>query len=141
MRYLAFSLLFLLPLAAYAGNIKDTDLITSNNFFLPPSTQKTVFIQTRNSSDNQEVSFHDLGARLSAKGYQVVNDPDNAHYILLANIVYCNITKPEMPVEPWWRAAMGPRSIRRWAPCKASLAWPAWRDPMARWAARRPRWG
>ena len=99
MRYLAFSLLFLLPLAAYAGNIKDTDLITSNNFFLPPSTQKTVFIQTRNSSDNQEVSFHDLGARLSAKGYQVVNDPDNAHYILLANIVYCNITKPEMPVE------------------------------------------
>ena len=99
MRYLAFSLLFLLPLAAYASNIKDTDLITSNNFFLPPSTQKTVFIQTRNSSDNQEVSFHDLGARLSAKGYQVVNDPDNAHYILLANIVYCNITKPEMPVE------------------------------------------
>jgi len=99
MRYLAFSLLFLLPLTAYAGNIKDTDLITSNIFFLPPSTQKTVFIQARNSSDNQEVSFHDLGARLSAKGYQVVNDPDSAHYIVLANIVYCNITKPEMPVE------------------------------------------
>jgi hypothetical protein len=99
MRYLAFPLLFLLPLTAYAGNIKDTDLISSNNFFLPPSTQKTVFIQARNSSDNQDVSLHDLGARLSAKGYQVVNDPDNAHYVLLANIVYCNITKPEMPVE------------------------------------------
>jgi hypothetical protein len=99
MRYLAFFLLFLLPLTAYAGNIKDTDLISSNNFFLPPSTQKTVFIQARNSSDNQEVSFHDLAARLSAKGYQVVIDPDSAHYILLANIVYCNITKPEMPVE------------------------------------------
>jgi hypothetical protein len=99
MRYLALSLLFFVPLTAYAGNIKDTDLITSNNIFLPPSTQKTVFIQTRNSSDNQEVSLHDLGARLSAKGYQVVNDPDSAHYVVLANIVYCNITKPEMPVE------------------------------------------
>jgi Enterobacterial TraT complement resistance protein len=99
MRYLAFSLLFLLPLTAYAGNIKDTDLISSNNFFLPPSTQKTVFIQARNSSDNQDVSFHDLGARLTAKGYQIIQDPSAAHYVVLANIVYCNITKPEMPVE------------------------------------------
>ena len=99
MRYLTLSLLIALPLTAYAGNIKDTDLISSNNFFLPPSTEKTVFIQARNSSDNQEVSFHDLAARLSAKGYQIVNDPDSAHYVVLANIVYCNITKPEMPVE------------------------------------------
>ncbi|MBX3301999.1 MAG: hypothetical protein KF693_07280 [Nitrospira sp.] len=99
MRYLAPSLILFLPLTAYAGNIKDTDLISSNNFFLPPSTEKTVFIQTRNSSDNQEVSLHDLGARLGAKGYQVVSDPDSAHYIVLANIVYCNVTKPEMPVE------------------------------------------
>ncbi|MGQ0555646.1 MAG: complement resistance protein TraT [Nitrospiraceae bacterium] len=99
MRYLALSILLLLPINTYAGNIKDTDLISSNTFFLPPSTQKTVFIQARNSSDNQGVSFHDLGPRLAAKGYQVVNDPDGAHYIVLANIVYCNITKPEMPVE------------------------------------------
>ena len=99
MRYLALSLLFMLPVTAYAGNIKDTDLISSNTFFLPPSTHKTVFIQARNSSDNQDVSFHDLGSRLVAKGYQVVNDPDSAQYIVLANIVYCNITKPEMPVE------------------------------------------
>jgi hypothetical protein len=28
-----------------------------------------------------------------------VQDPSNAHYIVLANIVYCNVTKPEMPVE------------------------------------------
>lgn len=99
MRYVILPLLIALPLSAHAGNIKDTDLISSNNFFLPPSTEKTVFIQARNSSDNQEVSFHDLSARISAKGYQVVNDPDRAHYIVLANIVYCNITKPEMPVE------------------------------------------
>jgi len=93
-------LLFIaVPLTAHAGNIKETDLIASNVFFLPPSTAKTVFIQTRNSSDNQGVSLHDLGARLSAKGYEIVRDPSNAHYIVLANIVYCNVTKPEMPVE------------------------------------------
>lgn len=88
-----------LPLSASAGNIKDTDLIASNTFFLPPSTNKTVFVQARNSSDNQGVSFHDLVSRLTAKGYEVVQDHTAAHYIVLANIVYCNITKPEMPVE------------------------------------------
>jgi hypothetical protein len=100
MRYLALSILLLaFPFTAYAGNIKDTDLITSNTFFLPPTTANTVYIQARNSSDNQEVSLHDLGARLTAKGYRVVQDHIAAHYILLANIVYCNVTKPEMPVE------------------------------------------
>jgi hypothetical protein len=99
MRYILLFFLVALPLTAYAGNIKDTDLIASNTFFLPPSTAKTIYIQTRNSSDNQGVSFHDLGARLTAKGYEIVQDHSVAHYIVLANIVYCNITKPEMPVE------------------------------------------
>ena len=99
MRYVTVAVLLGLPLTAYAGNIKDTDLITSNTFFLPPSTAKTVFIQARNSSDNQGVSLTDLGSRLTAKGYQLVQDPGAAHYIVLANIVYCNVTKPEMPVE------------------------------------------
>jgi len=99
MRYLVLPILLSLPLAAYAGNIKDTDLITSNTFFLPPTTANTVFIQARNSSDNQGVSLTDLGSRLTAKGYQIIQDPNAAHYIMLANIVYCNVTKPEMPVE------------------------------------------
>lgn len=99
MRHLALPILLSFPLAAYAGNIKDSDLITSNTFFLPPSTAKTVFIQARNSSDNQAVSLTDLGARLTAKGYQIIPDPSAAHYVVLANIVYCNVTKPEMPVE------------------------------------------
>ncbi len=99
MRYVLLLILIVSPLTAYAGNIKDTDLIASNVFFLPPSTAKTIYVQTRNSSDNQGVSLHDLGPRLMAKGYEIVQDPAAAHYILLANIVYCNITKPEMPVE------------------------------------------
>ena len=94
MRYLVLLVLFSLPLAAYAGNIKDTDLITSNTFFLPPSTANTVFVQARNSSDNQGVSLTDLGSRLTAKGYKIIQDTSAAHYIVLANIVYCNVTKP-----------------------------------------------
>ena len=99
MQYVLFWLFIAVPLTAYAGNVKDTDLIASNTFFLPPSTAKTIYIQTRNSSDNQGVSLNDLGQRLTAKGYEVVQDPSVAHYIVLANIVYCNLTKPEMPVE------------------------------------------
>jgi len=99
MRYLVLPVLLSLPLAAYAGNIKDTDLITSNTFFLPPTTANTVFVQARNSSDNQGISLTDLGSRLTAKGYQIIQDPSAAHYVVLANIVYCNVTKPEMPVE------------------------------------------
>ena len=99
MRSLILPLVLCLPALAHAGNIKDTDLITSNTFFLPPTTANTIFIQTRNSSDNQDVSLHDLGSRLTAKGYHVVQDHRAAHYILLANIVYCNVTKPELPVE------------------------------------------
>lgn len=99
MRYVVLALALCLSSTAYAGNIKDTDLITSNTFFLPPSTAKTIFIQARNSSDNEAVSLTDLGARLTAKGYQIIQDPSAAHYIVLANIVYCNVTKPEMPVE------------------------------------------
>ncbi len=88
MRYVTLPVLLALPLAAYAGNIKDTDLITSNTFFLSPSTANTVFIQARNSSDSQGVSLTDLGSRLTTKGYQIIQDPSAAHYIALANIVY-----------------------------------------------------
>lgn len=109
MRYVILAVALCLSSNAYAGNIKDTDLITTNTFFLPPSTAKTVFIQGRNSSDNEAVSLIDLGARLTAKGYQIIQDPGEAHYIVLANIVYCNVTKPEMPVESIVASGYGSR--------------------------------
>jgi hypothetical protein len=105
-----------LPLSVYAGNIKDTDLISSNTFFLQPSIQNTVFAQARNSSDNQAATLVDLGPRLTAKGYQVVQDPDGANYIVLANIVYCNVTKPELPVEAIVASGYGSASgLPSWA--------------------------
>ncbi|MEP6934030.1 MAG: complement resistance protein TraT [Nitrospirota bacterium] len=99
MRYLVLSVLLSLPFAACASNIKDTDLLTSNTLMLPPAKANTVFLQNRNSSDNQAVTLSDLGSRLTAKGYQVVQDPNIAYYIVLTNIVYCNLTKTELPVQ------------------------------------------
>ncbi|MFO0731345.1 MAG: complement resistance protein TraT [Nitrospiraceae bacterium] len=86
-------------LSGCAANVRDTDLLASNSVMLEPSTANTIFIQNRNSSDNQAVSLSDLGSRLSAKGYQVVNDPQAAVYVVLTNIVYCNQTKVELPVD------------------------------------------
>ena len=94
------SLLLSFPLCAgCAANVVDTDLLVSNTFFLPPTTANSVFIQSRNTSDNQKVTFSDLENRLTAKGYQVVKDHRTAHYLLFTNIVYCNQTKPDLPVE------------------------------------------
>ncbi len=82
-----------------AANVRDTDLLASNSILLAPSTARTVFLQNRNSSDNQDMSLTDLASRLGAKGYQVVQDPQTAAYVVLTNIVYCNQTKVELPVE------------------------------------------
>lgn len=89
----------LVMLTGCAGNIVDTDLLVSNTFFLPPTQANTVFIQNRNASDNQQVTLSDLGSRLAAKGYRVVTDHETAQFLVFTNIVYCNQTKPDLPVE------------------------------------------
>jgi hypothetical protein len=65
---------------------------------------------------------------LTAKGYQVVQDPDAANYIVLANIVYCNVTKPELPVEMMVASGYGAGFGSSMMGGLNSLAgWPAWR--------------
>jgi hypothetical protein len=82
-----------------ATNVRDTALLANNSIMLAPSTARTIFVQNRNSSDNQGMSVTDLGARLRAKGYAIVQDPQSAAYVVLSNIVYCNQTKVELPIE------------------------------------------
>ena len=45
------------------------------------------------------MSLDDLRSRLTAKGYQVVQDPRGAAYVVQTGIVYCNQTKVDVPVE------------------------------------------
>jgi hypothetical protein len=86
-------------LTACAANIRDTDLLVSNTFLLPPTAADTVFIQNRNASDNPQVTLSDLESRLNAKGYRVVKDRQSAQFIVFTNIVYCNQTEPDLTAE------------------------------------------
>ena len=70
--------------------LKMTDTI-----FLDPVSKaknRTVFVAVNNTSDLQEVDTGMLqsliAGRLTAKGYQVVQDPSQAGYIIQANVLY-----------------------------------------------------
>ncbi|PHI28480.1 complement resistance protein TraT [Budvicia aquatica] len=60
----------------------------SQTIWLEPSSQKTVFIQVKNTSDRDMSGLKErIATDISSKGYQVVNDPDAAHYWIQANIL------------------------------------------------------
>ncbi|GJL61682.1 MAG: conjugal transfer protein TraT [Nitrospirales bacterium] len=71
-----------------------TTLKTSKSVFLKPSSQKTVLVETTNTSDNPNVQFSRLSSILEAKGYQVVTDAEEAQFLLQVNVVYCDEQKP-----------------------------------------------
>ncbi len=75
----------------------DVQTKLSDTVFLDPvgTEKRTVFVQIRNTSDKPELSVHEeVAAALQAKGYQVMQDPDSAHYILQANILQVGKTAP-----------------------------------------------
>jgi len=54
---------------------------------VPPSA-KTIYVSARNTSDHPEVDIRGpLTQAISARGYQVVSDPNRAHYMLQVNIL------------------------------------------------------
>lgn len=61
----------------------------SQTIFLEPvsQAQKTVFVSVKNTSDEEVNINQQLKTALKAQGYQVVNQPDRAHYLLQANIL------------------------------------------------------
>lgn len=75
-----------LLLSAHVGcsNVLRSGLMNSNSILLPPSAERSVYLQTRNTSENQSVSLTNLSSRLSGKGYQIVKDPAQAGYWLQA---------------------------------------------------------
>jgi hypothetical protein len=71
---------------------KNLDVQTkmTNTIFLDPVAPnlRTVFVQVRNSSDKPEFRIEaEVKARISQKGYRIVDNPAKAHYILQANIL------------------------------------------------------
>lgn len=66
----------------------------SDTIFLDPvaASKRTVFIQVRNTSDRPGLMVEQpIAAAIAAKGYKVVDDPEQAHYLLQANVLQAGI--------------------------------------------------
>jgi hypothetical protein len=63
--------------------------MTESIFLDPvPADQRTVFVQVRNTSDKPDFDIEPaVRASIESRGYRVVDDPTNAHYLLQANVL------------------------------------------------------
>jgi Enterobacterial TraT complement resistance protein len=91
-------LLALFLIITGCSNVLRSGLMNDTSILLPPNHEKTIYVQVRNTSENQLVTPTDLAPRLSAKGYQVVADPQQAAYWLQTQVVYYH--KPGDDVMP-----------------------------------------
>lgn len=68
----------------------DVQTKMSDTVFLDPvkSSKRIVFLQIRNTSDKQDIKIkNQIVSAIEAKGYQVTDNPDKAHYMIQANIL------------------------------------------------------
>ena len=72
------------------SNVIRSGLMNSNTVFLDPNTNRTVYTQLRNASENQQVTLSEVNTKLSTKGYQLVQDPEQANYWIQAKVIYCH---------------------------------------------------
>ncbi len=83
-------MMFLLVLSTGCSNIIRSGLMNSNTVFLDPSMNRTAYLQIRNTSENQNVTLGGVQSKLTAKGYQLTKDPEQANYWIQAKVVYCH---------------------------------------------------
>ena len=67
----------------------ETQTKLSRTIFLEPvsASQKTIFISVKNTSDQKIDVNQSLSLALAHNGYRVVKNPNDAHYLLQANIL------------------------------------------------------
>jgi hypothetical protein len=70
------------------GHLETSTKLSETVFLNPVSdSQKTVFVSVKNTSD-QEINVEPaLKSSFKAHGYRVVSSPNNAHYLLQANVL------------------------------------------------------
>jgi hypothetical protein len=104
-------LLVVLFLFSGCSNVLRSGLVNDTSILLPPSAGRTIYVQIRNTSENQGATPSDIPTRLIAKGYQIVNDPLEAAYWLQTQVVYCHKAgegvKPETVVKAGFGAGIG----------------------------------
>lgn len=99
-------LFFICGLVTGCSNVIRSGLMNSNTIFLDPNTARTVYTQLRNTSENQLVTLNEVSNKLTTKGYQVVQDPEQANYWIQAKVIYCH--KAADAVTPEAVAKAGP---------------------------------
>lgn len=88
----------------------------SSTIFLNPVTlgKKVILIQAKNTSDQLDFDLEpSLKQAIAAKGYQVVDDPNKAYYILQANVLQVAEADPSAAEQALWLAAAPAVSFQR----------------------------
>lgn len=96
------SLLLVLTSCAAIGtglgkrNLEVQTLASSSVFLEPVAPQeRTVFVQVRNTSDRTGFDLErEIKHAIRARGYRLVEDPDDARYMLQANVLQVGVTSP-----------------------------------------------
>jgi hypothetical protein len=97
---------------AIAKRDLDVQSRMSDTIFLDPVAErkKTVYVQVRNTSDRADFDIaEDLREHISARGYRVVNDFSQAHYLMQVNILQVGKIDPSA-AERMFLAGYGSRA-------------------------------
>ena len=93
------------------SNILRSGLVNDSSILLPPGAARTIYVQIRNTSENQTATPTDIPSRLQAKGYHVVADPMEAAYWLQTQVIYCHKAgdgvRPEAVAKAGFGAGIG----------------------------------
>lgn len=89
---LVLSVFFLSGCGAVSTAVKKRNLDVktqmSQTIWLEPSSEKTVYLQVRNTSDKEMSELQTrIATELSAKGYRISNSPDTAYYWIQVNVL------------------------------------------------------
>ncbi|MGE3978645.1 MAG: complement resistance protein TraT [Nitrospira sp.] len=103
---LSTSCVLLFTLMTGCSNVIRSGLMNSNTIFLDPNTNRTIYTQLRNVSENQQVTLNEVNTKLTAKGYQLVHEPEQANYWIQVKVIYCH--KAADSVTPEAVAKAGP---------------------------------
>ena len=101
------TLVLLLVLTTGCSNVIRSGLMNSNTVFLDPSMNRTAYLQLRNTSENQMITLSDIQTKLTTKGYQFTNDPEQANYWIQAKMVYCHKAAEGVTPESVAKAGFG----------------------------------
>lgn len=99
--------LLLCSLATGCSNVIRSGLMNSNTVFLDPSTNRTAYVQLRNTSENQQVTLNAVETKLATKGYQLTKGPEQANYWIQAKVVYCHKAAEGVTPESVAKAGFG----------------------------------